>query len=232
MRRLFSRIVGSTGGILLNTSAKLAVAPALDAQAEIFAAWFRDEGDKTLRVDYDLLENSVVFDLGGYEGQWASDIFSRYRCLIHVFEPIEHFAEAIKQRFSRNSSIIVHDFGLSGKTEKLRISVDDDASSIHKKGRNEQEVMMVSALEFFDNNRIEKIDLMKINIEGCEYDLLEHILDSGFVENIDNIQVQFHDFVPSAKERMTAIQQRLQRTHELTYQYPFCWENWKRLNGG
>ena len=30
--------------------------------------WFADRGDQTLRLDYDLNENSVVLDLGGYHG--------------------------------------------------------------------------------------------------------------------------------------------------------------------
>ena len=42
--------------------------------------WFRDKGDQTLRLNYDLNEHSVVFDLGGYEGQWSADIFQRYQC--------------------------------------------------------------------------------------------------------------------------------------------------------
>jgi hypothetical protein len=40
--------------------------------------------------------------------------------------------------------------------------------------------------------------------------------------------VQFHDFVPNAEPRMRQIQQALAETHELTYAYPFVWENWRR----
>ena len=73
------------------------------------------------------------------------------------------------------------------------------------------------------------IDLMKINIEGAEYDLLEHLIENKFVENIKDIQVQFHDFVPNAEARMKNIQAGLSKTHYLTYQYPFVWENWRKL---
>lgn len=73
-----------------------------------------------------------------------------------------------------------------------------------------------------------EIALMKINIEGGEYELLEHMLDTGLVSRVCNFQVQFHDFVPDAYPRMLAIQERLRATHELTYYFPFIWENWKR----
>ena len=77
-------------------------------------------------------------------------------------------------------------------------------------------------------NKIERIDLMKMNIEGGEYDLLDHLIETGFIRNIENIQVQFHDFVPEAKQRMMKIQKELSKTHRLTYQYIFVWENWRR----
>ena len=47
--------------------------------------WYDDNGDKTHRLNYDLDENAIVFDLGGYEGQWSSDIFSKYCCHIYIF---------------------------------------------------------------------------------------------------------------------------------------------------
>jgi len=118
-------------------------------------------------VNYDLNNDSIVFDLGGYEGQWASNIFSMYYCYVHIFEPVKKIAS--------------------------------------------------KAIDFIKEYKIGRIDLMKINIEGGEYDLLEHLLDSAFISNIYNIQVQFHDFVPNAESRMNKIQESLSKTHLLTY---------------
>jgi hypothetical protein len=55
------------------------------------------------------------------------------------------------------------------------------------------------------------------------------MLDSGMVSRVKNIQIQFHDFVPDASGRMLEIQSRLRVTHELTYYFPFIWENWQRI---
>ena len=85
----------------------------------------------------------------------------------------------------------------------------------------------VRAADFIAGQSISRIDLMKINIEGGEYDLLEHLIDSGVIGAIADVQVQFHDFVPHAEKRMEEIQRRLSETHELTWQYKFIWENWK-----
>ena len=196
-------------------------------QEKRVAPWFRNQGDKTLRLDYNLNEKSIVFDLGGYEGQWASDIYSKYCCRIYIFEPVPEFAQNIKQRFLKNPKISVHHFGLAGETCKEILCVSADGSSVFKQSSNSVEITLLKAIDFLNENNIHHIDLMKINIEGGEYSLLEHLIETGFVKQIDNMQVQFHDFVPNAEQRMIEIQQKIATTHNLTYQYKFVWENWK-----
>ena len=195
--------------------------------------WFRDNGDKTLRLNYDELgESSLVFDLGGYEGQWASDLYAKYRSRIFVFEPYQLFANNIRARFKKNSDIQLFEIGLSAISGELSLTISDDASSLYKTNGKTSNVRMEKASDFFTTHEIDSVDLMKINIEGGEYDLLDHLISSNLITTIRNIQVQFHDFVPDGPIRMRAIQKELSKTHELTYQYEFVWENWrlKKLN--
>jgi len=195
-------------------------------QAQRVKPWFKVNGDKTLRLDYDLNQHSIVFDLGGYEGQWASDIFSKYVCPVFIFEPYIKYAEKIKERFRHNGKIKVFAFGLGKIDEQLTLYESDDASSVYKKKGKAYTIEIKKASSFIRKQAITKIDLMKINIEGGEYDLLEELLDEGMVNNIVNLQIQFHDFVDRADERMKRIQQRLSATHTLSYQYEYVWENW------
>lgn len=193
--------------------------------------WFEDKGDQTLRLEYDLDEHSTVFDLGGYEGQWSSDIYSKYNCSIHIFEPVPIFAEKIKKRFAKNQKISVHQFGLAGATKSVRMAVNADGSSMFKLVGKAIYAHVVDVNTFLKENRINKIDLMKVNIEGAEYDLLEYIIESDCIRTITNLQVQFHSFVPDSGRRRKSIQGALERTHCLTYEYPFVWENWHIKNG-
>jgi len=188
--------------------------------------WFANNGDKTLRLDYDLNENAIVFDLGGYEGQWSSDIFNMYGCWIHVFEPVDEFAQNIARRFAQNRKLVVHPFGLAEENRMIKLGLDQNGSSIFKPGTRLVNARLVRAIDFMQAYNISMIDLMKINIEGGEYDLLEHLIESGYVLRIKNIQVQFHDFVNGAEDRMRRIQAALAQTHYLTYQFLFVWENW------
>lgn len=203
----------------------------LTKQSRRCRPWFAIDGDSTLRLEYPLNENSVVFDLGGYKGQWASDIFSKYCCNLYVFEPVMAFYEAIEKRFQHNKKIRTFPFGLAEENKKVVIGMDKDRSSIFRGGRDEV-VMLRSFKEFLDTQQIRNIDLIKINIEGAEYDLLEFVIEESLQTLISSIQVQFHDLVPDAEKRMKGIQKMLKQTHELTWQYPFVWENWRLRNRG
>lgn len=198
------------------------------AHKQTIDSWFQAKGDETLRLQYkDLNHGSTVFDLGGYKGQWSSDIFARYCCDIYCFEPVRTFATALEEKFSKNPRIHIYPFGLAEQTKEAIISDSADGSSMFT-GNGQENIQLVQALSFFQENNIKEIDLIKINIEGGEYDLLDHLIESGAITMINNLQIQFHNFFPEAEQRMRAIQANLSRTHTITWQYEFVWENWKR----
>lgn len=189
--------------------------------------WFKDDGDKTLRLNYPLNENSIVFDIGGYEGKFADEIFNEYKCTIYVFEPVDKFYKSICERFKDNSKIKVFNFGLSDKDGEMMISISDDASSIHTDASNKESIKLKSINDFISENKVQHVDLMKINIEGGEFQVLPALINSNFVKNIDNLQIQFHNFISNAIQMRDDIRKKLSQTHELTYDYYFVWENWK-----
>ena len=193
--------------------------------------WFIDRGDETHRVDYNnLSSNSIVFDLGGYKGEWAKKIYDKYRCKIFVFEPVKSFYEIITKQFDGNSEVQVFNFGLGHEDFEAIIEVDADASRMStEKSYGAREVIYIKSFsEFVKEHSIKNIDLMKVNIEGAEYDLMDSILENGFISIVGNLQIQFHDFEDIHLQRMRSIQSSLRATHCLSYQYHFVWENWTR----
>jgi FkbM family methyltransferase len=196
------------------------------AQDREVQRWQRDGGDSAMRFDYPLNAGSVVIDAGGFKGQWASDVFARYQCQVHVFEPIPTFAEGIAKRFTKNPAIHTHAFalGASDRVEEARIG--SSASSVFGSSGEVVKIRFVDVAKWLDEEKLATVDLIKINIEGGEYELLERLLETGAITRFHHIQVQFHDFVPDAAGRMQRILERLAATHAPTYQYRFVWENW------
>ncbi|MES2812670.1 MAG: FkbM family methyltransferase [Bacteroidota bacterium] len=216
--------------ILINydSKKKVIVNPNELIQRERVLPWFAVKGDETLRLDYDLNEKSVVFDVGGYKGEFASNIFCKYNAVIYVFEPIQSFFQIIQNKFAKNSKVKIYNFGLAAKDEQIQISMSDNASSVFLKIENSETIQLKSIVNFIQENDIQSVDLIKINIEGGEYELLESLIENNLISVFKNIQVQFHDFLlDDGKERMNKIQENLSKTHQITYQYEFVWENWE-----
>jgi len=191
--------------------------------------WNEDGGDQALRFNYDLDEKSLVIDLGGYQGQWASDLFSRFQCHIYVFEPVPEFAENIQKRFKLNNNIEIFNFGLGGSTRSENIHILGDSSSVFGKSDYCQTIKIVDIVDWLTDKKIRTITLLKINIEGGEYELLERLINSKFIDIFENIQVQFHNITSESHLRMKKIQQELRKTHFPNYQYNFVWEDWRRI---
>ena len=59
-------------------------------------------------------------------------------------------------------------------------------------------------------------------------ELLEEIINSNLQEKFNNIHVQFHKFVENSVVRREKIREILQKTHKLTYDFEFIWENWEK----
>lgn len=190
--------------------------------------WRANPSANELLYDHPLTANDVVLDLGGYRGDWADRIDRRSSPTIHVFEPVPDFCRAIEQRFAGRANVHVHCCGLADKDQTLELSLEEDASGAWNDSAQSVEGRLKDVADFFTETGIEEVALCKINIEGGEFDLLDRLIETGLVNRIQNIQVQFHTFVPDAESRMRSIQARLSHTHDTTFSYPFVWENWRR----
>jgi FkbM family methyltransferase len=204
------------------------------AQKPFFVAhrkWVQDKGDSQLRLAYDLNASSVVFDIGGYQGDFASALYQRYQCPIYIFEPVVDFYQMCEKRFSGNTKIKCLNYGLSNVDSEICISRDGDASSTTRKTSShlKEKIALKDVVTALENLHVHAIDLLKINIEGGEYDVLPRLIEAGFIKNIRFLQIQFHDFIPNSVEMRKKIRAQLSATHQEQWNYPFVWESWVRL---
>lgn len=190
--------------------------------------WFKNDGDNTLRIDYNLNNTSLVIDLGGYYGEFSQKIYDKYKCNILCFEPCSNFYQKIKKRFDGIDNIKIYNVGVGCSAETKILYCNEDATSFYSKVSEYSEMATIIPFSNLVSD-IQNIDLLKINIEGAEYDLLEHIIQHNLQKKIDNIQVQFHKYIHISEIRRKNIQESLKKTHTLIYNYDFIWENWRRL---
>lgn len=192
--------------------------------------WFDADGDNLLRYKYPLNADSIVWDLGGYLGDYTYQIRMKYNCKVYLFEPISKFYESCSQRFQNDQNVVCLPFGLSNHTGEFEMNENDDKSSFEKPNDNISNNVIArleSVTETFENLGTNQIDLLKINIEGGEFDVLEALLDSSYINQVRFLQVQFHNFIPESNFRRKIIRDRLSNTHQEMWNYPFVWESWE-----
>lgn len=192
--------------------------------------WYAVDGDQTLRLtSLDLTPESVVFDLGGYDASFTVEVFARFGCSVWLFEPCRSFFDPIQKRLQHNPRIKLFPFGLAGSTRTEQVTLNAAGTSMFRPGDQTEAIELVTAADFFARESVAEIHMMKVNIEGGEYELLEHLIDTGLIGRVRDLQVQFHDDVfPDADRRMRTIQTGLAKTHRLLWQHEWIWEHWRR----
>lgn len=189
------------------------------------------EADKAhdIRLTYPLDQNSVVLDLGAYDCEWAKQICIRYGCNVHCFEPVSScYAKAQKNIKGLEEIIHLYNFGLKNKTGFVNIFVNSDASSFHNITGVTEEVQVFSIIEVMKNRIFDFVDLIKMNIEGDEYEVLDALIEADMISRFGNLQIQFHRDVPGYIDKRNKIVDHLAQTHKRTYNYDFVWENWEK----
>ena len=192
--------------------------------------WNLKKGDNRLSLDYPLNSTSIVFDVGAYKGNFTEKINSKFKCNIYAFEPIEEYSDYLNKKFLNYKNVVIYNFGLFDDNKEMMLSDIGGSSSIYNRAEGNliNKVKMRSFQNFIQENSIKKIDLLYMNIEGSEYKLLNHIIETGFIENINHLQVQFHNFVSNSKTLRNLLRKELKKTHECVFNFPFIWERWDK----
>jgi FkbM family methyltransferase len=149
-----------------------------------------------------------------------------------MFEPVRELVDYLKGNY-KNDSFIVRDFGLGGydRTAPINLVGKTLDGSTFLEDISAVGVCLAfirDIVNYIMVERIDKIDLLKLNVEGLEYEILERLIDSNAIKNIKFIQVQFHNFADNSIVRRDNIRSFLSKTHEEMYNFPFVWESWQK----
>jgi len=180
-------------------------------------------------MKFSLEENPVIFDVGGFLGDWTEEALKYHpTAKIYIFEPVSSYYNVIKGRYNSNPNIQVFNFGLSNETKSIDISVGGDASSTHRTVGDIERIQLKNVSTFLLEQNIERIHLIKINIEGEEYPLLEWMVQSEDLVKFDNFLIQFHTFVDNYDNRRRVIQYDLGKNYSQIFNFEMIFEGWTK----
>lgn len=175
------------------------------------------------RYEYPLTRDSLVLDCGGYHGQFAAEIARRYDCKVVSFEPI--FPDKVKAACA-GLKVEVYDSGVSARPGAELFGVQDNCSGEFSTAQEQKEVFLIGLPDWIGP---QQIDLLKLNIEGMEYEVLEALIDTGKINQINRIQVQFHAAGMVTEDRLRDLMARIEQTHSVEWgDEPFLWISYLR----
>lgn len=184
------------------------------------------------RYNYDLTPDSLVIDLGGFEGNFAKIISEKYGCHVVCYEPVFEFYRGIVARIasgeiSHERVIPVH-AAVGRAFGHAAFGVKGDQSGAWCSSPNYTERVVVcnahDVVSGWTREFGREVDLLKLNIEGMEYDVLSALIAGCYLPHIRHVQVQFHRVGDGWQQHHEDIVRRLTETHEHMYSEPFCWD--------
>jgi autotransporter strand-loop-strand O-heptosyltransferase len=124
-------------------------------------------------------EGDIVVDLGASLGPFTYSILPNNPKQCFVVEPLSYQIEVLKRNVGKDNVKIIQ----GAITDKKRIEITWDGIS--------ESVPTFTFREFLDENNISKIDFLKCDCEGGEYDVFQKS-NIEFLKTIPKIVVEFH----------------------------------------
>ena len=148
----------------------------------------------------------TVVDVGANVGLWVEYIKSVSDVeTVYAIEPNKKALKILNDSF--DNSVTIVDSALTDKDGEIDFFISSENSTIssivnHGSLDSNYKVNAISFKTFVKNYNIEKIDLLKVDIETGEYDLFES-MDQNDFSKIENILVEFHTIAGRTFEKDT-----------------------------
>lgn len=149
-----------------------------------------------------LQQEPVVFDIGANRGMFAKLVYQhRSKAKLHCFEPSVHTFSLLKEAL-KNTTAVLNNFGISSKAEERNLYSNQDGSglaSMTKRNLTHQaismdrveKVAMESIDRYCDERNVDRIDLLKVDVEGHELDVFKGANSTFIKKKITYVLFEF-----------------------------------------
>lgn len=124
--------------------------------------------------------NDIVVDLGSNVGFFTDYAAKKCKKVISVEGSAQIYSCLVKNTYQ------------NGNIEYINANIVDQNSSIHYTWSNNPTKLNLTIENLFDFCNLEKIDFLKIDIEGSEYEIFNNI-DKSILKKINKIAIETHD---------------------------------------
>lgn len=232
---------------MIDAGKHLPISSAGVLHAHHFAAG-RSEWNENIRFgkfDPPLSSKALIVDVGGNTKAYDSQVLLKRNphAHLHIYEPVPTFFKALKNEWAAVANVTLHMEGLGFADDRLRLPVSALSGQgtflMEANGSDSTPYLTLvirdaaaAFCELLKTNRAERIDVLHVNCEGCEYDMFARLAEQDMLQYFVHIQASFHNYgaggIGDCMSKYCLIREALERTHVQASGVPFGWERWTR----
>lgn len=171
-------------------------------------------------------ESGIVIDVGTYKGEYVDLITKRFNCNVFCYEPDPQLYRNLVSRFEAFPKISISNTAIGNTgVRKLYLSKNGLANSFYPEWAKSKlsidvTVQLLSSLV----KNLAKVDILKLNCEGAEYEILDDLIENNLLDRFGEILLQFHK--TENKRRKWALEDKLEEKFNRVYDYKI--QLWKK----
>ena len=147
----------------------------------------------------------IAIDCGANVGK-VTEVMASACATVYAFEPNPYAFAVLKERFSHNAHVHCYEKGVLDRDDQLKLFMHKNAESDQVKwstgsslldfksniNSNNYCVVDVIDLAQFIADLNAKVKVLKIDVEGVEYQILNKLIDTGVIHQIEHVFVETH----------------------------------------
>ena len=156
---------------------------------------------------FEIQSNDTVIDIGANSGFFS--IFAAKKAnkgRVISFEPVPYLIKKIEENIVVNklSNITLEQIAISNTNSSSEFYISNTHSGCHslfkRDDLGEKIIVKTMTLEnYCAVNSINKINLLKLDCEGAEYDIFNSLSESFLRNNVEKISMEYHDVIGKHK---------------------------------